>query len=609
MKQKIGSLCVLMALLASVSAAQTWRGAETVAVQVNDSKGRAIAGARVVLTFQGTPGETGPDVVATNTKGRAVLADLAAGPWQVEISHPDYLSYIAMVDVRRGKKPLVSASFLEASGRSLSPVKVKVSKGDPNQASPRLEARRPAGPAEPEAPSVAERPDPAPQPVEPPSPLTSTPAPPPEGEASVSQPEAMPPAPETVRATPAPEPTIEAPAEPEVAAPAPTPPAPEPVPEKVPATPSTPEPTVEAPVEPDAAPSLTPPDSPTVASPEPEPDSPVETLAEPSPAPPSEPVPTPAPSEAAVSTAPVPSADSSVSQPDSDTPAPEPTVIPESEEPTSRSVPIPTVPSESLPVAADELPVAEPPVEAPPTPETPPSKPASEAPVASVVADDPTPAAPPSPPVAPPTATTASLPPTDPGAFVTSHSSGTCSDCATAEWTLQVSSPVPAVAPGSSARCAGEVLDAAQAAMQGLSTSIQLELSGFIGPLVNGSPQAAVEHVESDLAAAFDGDLAPFVGGRSPCQIVGLVLPKEVRFSRVRLAASDLESADNCSPGQPCPIGDAIWLGNLRVERGPSATVVYGLFENRSTDRGRRAILVAYYRPPNASWKARLPAE
>ena len=100
MKDKIGALCILLALLATLAPAQTWRGSQSIAIQVNDAKGRGVAAARVVLTFQGVPGEAGPDVVATDGNGRAVLADLAPGPWQVEVTHSDYLSYIAMVDVR-----------------------------------------------------------------------------------------------------------------------------------------------------------------------------------------------------------------------------------------------------------------------------------------------------------------------------------------------------------------------------------------------------------------------------------------------------------------------------------------------------------------------------
>ena len=155
MNRKISTLWAFLGLLASLSVAQTWRGAEAVTVQVNDSKGRAVPGARVVFTFQGIPGDLGPDIVATDTKGRAVVAELKPGPWQVEVVHPDYLSFVAMVEVRRDKKPLISASFLEAGGRSLNPVKVKLSKGDEREASPALEARAPAPPAEPEA-SIAE---------------------------------------------------------------------------------------------------------------------------------------------------------------------------------------------------------------------------------------------------------------------------------------------------------------------------------------------------------------------------------------------------------------------------------------------------------------------
>jgi len=211
--------------------------------------------------------------------------------------------------------------------------------------------------------------------------------------------------------------------------------------------------------------------------------------------------------------------------------------------------------------------------------------------------------------VAAPTRTAVAVPPPpDPGARITSHSDGSCQDCESAEWTLETSVAVPAGDPGSAGTCGTEILEAARVAMQGLSTSIQLELDGFIGPIANGTSQEAIRRVEPDLAAPFTGELAAYVGGTSSCQIVGLVLPKEVRFSRVRLAASDHDETGNCAPGQTCSIGDALWIGSTLVERGPSATVIYGLFENRSAERGRRAVLTAYYRPPNANWKPRLPA-
>jgi len=542
MKEKIGSLCVLLTLLATLLPAQTWRGDEAIAVQVDDSKGRSVADARVVFTFQGIPGETGPDVVATDGNGRAVLADLAPGPWQVEISHPDYLSYIAMVDVRRGKKPLVSASFLEASGRSLSPVKIKFSKGDRQQASPVLEARQTVEPPAAITPTAEDDREALTQIAE--APAAELPPLPP------ADPEPSPVAHEPVEATPPPPTPEPAAAEPEKAAPPLSEPVPGPVPEPEPVPEAKPEP-VEA-VEPEEA--LAPvTELPTAAPPLPEPVS--------EPVPELEPVPE-AKSEPVVE---VP-------------PTPEPALAPELAE----NAPAPAPVDEPRPAPSEQpVDLPEERVETPATPPIPP---------------------------APAPAPTALPPPTDPGALVTSHSDGSCRDCESAEWTLQVSVAAPAVDSGSTGRCAGEVLEAASVAMKNLSTSIQLELDGFIGPVSNGSSQEAIRRVEPDLAAAFGGEMAEFSGGRSPCQVVGLVLPKAVRFSRVQLAASDQEETGDCAPGQTCSIGDAVWLGSVLVERGPSATIVWGLFENRSTIRGRRAILTAFYRPPNSNWKPRLPA-
>jgi hypothetical protein len=563
MKEKIASLCVLLLLLATLLPAQIWRGDEAVAVQVNDSKGRSVADARVVFTFQGTSGQAGPDVVATNDRGRAVLVDLAPGPWQVEVSHPDYLSYIAMVDVRRGKKPLVNASFLEAGGRSLSPVKVKFSKGDRQQASPVLEARQTVEPPAAIAPAVEESREPAPQMAEAPTPVPPAPAEPEQAPEAKPEPvvEAAPPA----EPTPVPKPVKATP----------PPPAPEPEPEPAVADPEVVEPAV--PEIPAVEPEIEEPPAQAIELPAPEPviDEVAPTAAAAPPVPDSVPEP--------VKAMPQPA------EPEPE-PVPEPVkAMPQPAEPEPEPVPEPEQVPEAMEAVPEEIVAPEP--ETPlPSPQQQPSAPPK------VATPAPLPAA------------AALPPPPDPGALVTSHSDGSCGDCESAEWTLQVSVAAPAMDPGSTGRCGGEVLEAARAAMQGLSTSIQLEIDGFIGPVSGGSSQEAIRRVEPDLAAPFEDELAAFTGGRSPCQVVGLVLPKAVRFSRVRLAAGDREEVGGCAPGQTCSIGDAAWLGSVLVERGPSATLVYGLFENRSADRGRRAILTAYYRPPNANWKPRLPA-
>lgn len=627
MNRKIGALWTLIGLLSTLSFAQSWRGAEAVALQVNDSKGRPVGGARVVFTFQGIPGEMGPDIVATDSKGRAVVAELAPGPWQVEVVHPDYLSFIAMIDVRRDKKPLISASFLEAGGRSLNPVKVKVSKGDGRQASPTLEAR-------PQAVQVAEAASPEPesqksmpqQKTEPDIPTQAVAQPTPQPQSVDPEPEAvaLPPTQESepvavasaqeVEPVEVPPTTDEA--QPEASAPAPGPQpssiappevveaetvaAPEEIQEQEeiahiePAPKATEEETTVEPASADAATAAAGTVIATTTSPT------IETQPE------STPVARPEEEEASV--------ELSVSPPESVSPL-EQEVEPEVEAPPVETpadlspaevdeepTEIPTPgPEDSVP--ADDLfeeiaPTAQPTIEAGPTP-------APEV-VTPAVTPPPVPTA--AAPTAPAAAVSAMPAPVDPGVVVTSHRDGSCADCQSAEWTLQISSSVPAVGSGPGGSCDTAVLDAAQPAMQNLASSIQLELEGFIGPIADGTSQEAIRRAESDLVAPFSGALATFVGGTSPCQIVGLVLPKEVRFSRVTYAASDHQGTGACAPGQICSIGDAAWIGSARVERGRSATVIYGLFENRSTEKARRAYLTAYYRPPSARWQPRVPA-
>ena len=573
MNRKISTLWVILGFLSSLTLAQGWRGGEAIALQVNDAKGRPVPDARVALTFQGIQGELGPDIVATDAKGRAVIAELKPGPWQVEVVHPEYLSFIAMVDVRRGKKPLISASFLEAGGRSLNPLKVKISKGDERQASPVLEAR--ATPAEPEATVVQTESPPPVQVAQTPAPPTETREPSPEPAEAVELEESE---------SPAASPAVPMAAQEvvEEVAPAESRPALEPgqqdevAPgvEAVPAA-AVAAVTAQAP-EPEAEPTAAAPVTPTEAAAT---ESEGTSISPPAPA--------PAPIE------PVEDMDQPVAR--------QPTEVPLTEvEPEAVELPVPS--QVDAPAAAEVIEevseIDEPPVQPEPAPER----------VAEPVAE-PSGAIPEAILTAPPAVAVAALPaPADPGLRITSNADGSCADCATAEWTLQVSTAVPAASSDSNGSCDPAILETARPAMRELASSIQLELQGFIGPIGNGSAQEAIRLAENDIAAPFQGPLAAFVGGTSPCQIVGLVLPREVRFSKVTYAASDQQGSGSCTPGQECTIGEAAWLGSARVERGPSSTVVYGLFENRSRERGRRAYMTAYYRPPNARWEPRLPA-
>ena len=198
-------------LAATGAAAQAWRGEAGLEVRVASRKGGPLAGARVELIYRDGPDGGGPAAVATDARGRAVVGGLAAGTWQLEVSHPDFMSYVAVLALRPGAKPQITASFLEASGKSTAPIQVKLTGSRGGASSPPL----PAAPEPPQQPVPATAPDePAPD-----EPARDEPAAIPEAEAAMAEaPSAAPrspqPPPADIPAGPAPEP---APTEPPAA--------------------------------------------------------------------------------------------------------------------------------------------------------------------------------------------------------------------------------------------------------------------------------------------------------------------------------------------------------------------------------------------------------
>ncbi len=554
------ALGFLALAILSPAVAQTWRGSEVIGVQASSSKGKPIAGARVVLTYQGRGSEASPPDVETNQKGRAVIAGLAQGPWQIEVQHPDFLSYVALFDLQRGKKPSVSASFLEAGGRSLTPMKVKLSKGNPRDASPPLSTReartQTLPPAEPDRtteeskiaaspPTVETAPPEEPMTAEQPSPSEDlTPEPKPEPEVQAVE------EPSTIDARPPiEEPEIAAVQEPEI---------PKPLPE----------PSLES------------------ASIEPEPELQTDTLVEPAEQLPEAQTTTPGAPEPStpgpIEEEPVQEPTRIMEQPMEETAEREPVEVPP--EPTDR----PVVPSVIVEESPRQEPLPEPAivteeqveVEAPPAPEL-------EAPVAAAV---PSPWA--------PAAAAPILTPDDTPA-ISSYRDGICAECRTGEWAVTADQTVAA----GSTLCPGEVAREARQAADGLSSSMQLELSGFVGPTADGSSGEALTSVEPEVAQAFRQQLAPYLGATSNCQVVSVVLPKSVRFAGFRYEAFDDGGGGQCMPDQGCLISRARWLASPVVQRGFNATVVYGIFENMAADKQRFARLKVYFRPPNARWQ------
>jgi hypothetical protein len=220
-------LAVLLA--AGMLRAQPWSGAAGLEVRASGRDGE-IAGAVVRLTYRSRALEESPAPVATDGNGRATLTGLAAGTWQAEISHPEYMTFVAVVELAGDDKPVVTASFLEATAASTSSMKVRFGKARGAASPPlRLAAAERPHPAEPgAAPSPGDGvPESSDRPTEP------ILAPPVIGEDAPS-PEQTPPAPTPAEAPQAPTPAPETPAptaEPEAPTPAEKPETPAPAPE------------------------------------------------------------------------------------------------------------------------------------------------------------------------------------------------------------------------------------------------------------------------------------------------------------------------------------------------------------------------------------------
>ena len=124
----------------------------------------------------------------------------------------------------------------------------------------------------------------------------------------------------------------------------------------------------------------------------------------------------------------------------------------------------------------------------------------------------------------------------------------------------------------------------------------EIEAGAYAGSLAAALPQL------SEAARAAFARLGSITTQASSCRLLAVILPAGARFVRYRYEAQDDTGgagASECAADQDCPIGEARWLGHASVVRGPGGSMVYGVFENRST-RPRRARLTAYFTPAPA---------
>ena len=87
------ALLLAALLLPSFAAGQEWRGPAALEVQVEDAKGRNLAGAEILLIYLSPEGGGSLPAVLTDANGRANIGGLAAGRWTIEVRHAGHMSW------------------------------------------------------------------------------------------------------------------------------------------------------------------------------------------------------------------------------------------------------------------------------------------------------------------------------------------------------------------------------------------------------------------------------------------------------------------------------------------------------------------------------------
>jgi len=153
---------------------------------------------------------------------------------------------------------------------------------------------------------------------------------------------------------------------------------------------------------------------------------------------------------------------------------------------------------------------------------------------------------------------------------------GNCPECRAGEWALAVE--VSAAAGGG---CGPGALEAVRTAFGGLPPA----------------PQAAAGYGPFDAGTAGSAALAPFLEAGAACRLLALELPPGAQYVGYRYEAADGSGSGDCQEGQDCPIGGCRFPAHAAIVHRGASTVIWALFDNRDPQRGRRARMIAYFRP------------
>ncbi|MCB1056007.1 MAG: hypothetical protein KDD11_10930 [Acidobacteria bacterium] len=288
--------------------------------------------------------------------------------------------------------------------------------------------------------------------------------------------------------------------------------------------------------------------------------------------------------------------------PPPDTPAPAVPETPTAPRPAAPAPPPMAPPAATPPVTTPEPPPAPPvttpqPAQPKPEPQPPTSEPAvveppslaeempSTEPQTMPEAPEPATAAPETMPPAPATPAIVQSPP--PAARnqrgeLRAFTDPSCPGCKNGEWAFTLERQA-AVATGRD-RCPADA-SAVAAALE--------RMAADAGPAPSGAPVALFSH-----AAALPAELDSVTAAGSSCQVLAVLLPKDLRYTGYRYEVRDRNDGGGCQAGDECTLGQCRWSGHPALKKTTAGTLVYGVFDNDSTTEPRTALFIVYFEPP-----------
>ncbi len=174
---------------------------------------------------------------------------------------------------------------------------------------------------------------------------------------------------------------------------------------------------------------------------------------------------------------------------------------------------------------------------------------------------------------------------------------GACPECAPGEWSVSSNWPAEPRTAGTTA-CAGDLAGRLERVAGIVERSLPEEFLAYTGALASPEGNDVLRLLPPETRTQVQELLIPVLDPERSCQVIGILLPRDVRFVGFQYEAADLSARGGCLPEQPCDIGDAQWRGNPVIHRHDHGTFVYGVFENLSADTRREANLKVYFRPP-----------